>query len=70
MESKFSLTQGGNLLALAGFIVMIARHYRFEIAESEVVAVLGGIVAVAGVLTSWYGRFRRGDLTVGGFRKT
>ena len=71
MESKYSLTQGGNLAVIAGFIVLVLRHYRIEfISESEIIAVLGGLVVVGGVIASWYGRFRRGDLTIGGFRKT
>lgn len=69
MESKYSLTQGGNLVVIAGFIVMVARHYRLEIAEQEVVAVLGGIATAVGILMSWYGRFRQGDITIGGWKK-
>ena len=66
---KYSLTQAGNLTALAGFIVMVLRHYRFDIAEQEVVALLGGIATIIGIAVSWYGRYRTGDLTLGGFRK-
>ena len=69
MESKYSLAQGGNLVVIAGFLVMIARHYRLDIAENEVVAVLGGLVTVVGVVMSWIGRYRAGGITLGGFRK-
>lgn len=69
MESKFSLTQGGNLTAIAGFVAMILHHYRINIAETEIVALLGGAVTAIGIIVSWVGRYRKGDLTMGGFRK-
>ena len=69
-KSTFSLTQGGNLVALAGVILMVLRHYRVEfVTENELVAVLTGIFAIGGIVTSWIGRFRAGGITIGGFRK-
>ena len=71
MESKFSLTQSGNLAVAAGFIVMILRHYRIEfISESEIIAVLGGLAVAVGVVVSWVGRYRAGGIDKLGFRKT
>ena len=69
MESKFSLTQKGNLVAVAGLTSMVLHHYRIDIAEDEIVAVLGGIITAIGIIVSWIGRYRKGDLTLGGFRK-
>lgn len=69
MESKYSLTQGGNLTAIVGFIAMILHHYRIEIASEEITAVLGGLITAIGIIISWIGRYRKGDLFLSGFRK-
>mgnify|MGYP001588901041 CR=1 FL=1 len=66
---KFSVTQSGNLIALAGFIVMVLHHYQINIAQEDIVAILGGIITIVGIARSWYGRYRQGDLTLAGFRK-
>ena len=58
-----------NLVALAGLIIMILRHYRVEIAENEVVAVLGAFSVLGAVLYDWYNKYRSGTITLGGFVK-
>lgn len=69
MESKYSLTQGGNLTAIVGFIVLVARHYQIGITDTEVAALLGGAITAIGIIVSWVGRYRQGDLLLSGFKK-
>jgi len=66
---NYSLTQSGNLGAIIGVVMLILNHYQVNIAEAEVTALIAGVLSVLGILTSWLGRYRKGDLTVGGFRK-
>ena len=65
----YSLTQAGNITALAGVLALILKAFNVDIAESEIVTLLSGIVAVLGIVISWVGRYRKGDLTLGGFKK-
>ena len=69
MESKYSLTQGGNLTAIVGFIVLVLRHYQIGITDTEVAALLGGAITAIGIIISWIGRYKKGDLFLSGFRK-
>lgn len=65
----YSLTQAGNLTALAGAVVILLKLFGVEIPAEDVATVLSAIAIVAGPLVSWIGRYRIGDLSVGGFRK-
>ena len=63
----YSLTQGGNLTALAGLIATLLKSFfGIELVPDSVEKVL---IAV-GIIISWIGRYRKGDLTVVGFRKS
>ena len=64
----YSLTQGGNL-AIIGVVVLLLKIFKVNIAEEELQTLIGGLLAIAGIVVSWYGRYRKGDLTLGGFRR-
>lgn len=66
---NYSLTQGGNLAALAGVVVLLLQALKIDIAPAEVETFIGAAAALVGLGTSWYGRWRKGDITVGGFKK-
>ena len=61
----FSLTQTGNAIALAGLLSTILDFFGFNLAPKELESVIIGF----GIVVSWYGRWRKGDLTKLGFRK-
>lgn len=66
---KLSLTQAGNFTALVPLIVIVLAAFDIKITESELTELIAGIVAVVGILTSIYGRYRHGDVTVLGVKK-
>lgn len=66
---NYSVTQGGNLAVIIGMIMLVLKYFNINIAQEELQTLAGGILAILGVLVAWYGRYRKGDLTVGGFRK-
>lgn len=61
----FSLTQTGNALALAGLVSSILEYFGVNIASKE----LESVIIAIGIAISWFGRWRKGDLTMAGFRK-
>ena len=65
---NFSLTQSGNLTVIIGMIMLILKYFQINIAEEEIQILIGGVLAVAGVVVSWIGRYRAGGITLGGFR--
>ena len=69
-NTGYSMTQGGNLMVIASFISLVLRQTGIiEIESEQILQVLEGGVMLVGVVTSWVGRYRRGDVTLGGFRK-
>jgi len=66
---NYSLAQAGNVTALAGILVTILNYYGYTILQTELEAIIGAIVVIVGIIISWVGRYRKGDLTVAGFRK-
>jgi hypothetical protein len=65
----YSLTQAGNLTALVGLLAMILKYFHINISEDEVQAVIGGIMTLSGIIISWIGRYRQGDIKLSGFKK-
>jgi hypothetical protein len=67
--TNYSTTQSTNITAIVGVIVLILNHFKVNIAADEIMAIIGGILAVGGVVLNWVHRYQKGDLTLGGFRK-
>lgn len=67
---NFSVTQASNFTAFASVIVLIVKAvFKVEIPEGDVVTVIASITALVGVISSFYQRYKRGDITVAGVRK-
>ena len=65
----YSLTQGSNLTTLVGFAVLVLNHFGVKIVAEEITSLVGAVVVVVGIIGSWYGRYRVGDLKISGARK-
>lgn len=63
---SFSMTQSGNVVA---FIMFMTELFKINVTNSEVETVVKAVIGVVGVIISWVGRYRKGDLTLAGFRK-
>lgn len=61
-----SLTQTGNYVALISFILGL---FHVNIATDEISKFVESALVLVGLAISWYGRYRKGDLTVMGARK-
>jgi len=64
-----SITQLSNYSAFIGVIMIVLEHYHINIAQEELQTILGAILSVIGILTNWYNRYSKGDLSLGGFHK-
>jgi len=67
---NLSLTQTSNYVALTSLLVPILAHYGVVVAESELSTILVNIVTVGAVLSSIYGRYRQGDISVLGVKES
>lgn len=67
--SNYSVTQASNITVVVGLIVLILNHFHVNIGSDEISAVIGAAISIVGVIVSWVNRYKKGDLTAGGFRK-
>jgi hypothetical protein len=67
----FSLTQGGNVAQFIGMLLTLTGMSKEEAEAGAVTlqAAFGILVYVGGFLAAWIGRWRKGDITLAGFRK-
>lgn len=65
----YSTTQATNVTALAGTIVMILHILKIDIVQADLEAVIGAGLTLFGIIANYYHRYKKGDLTLGGFRK-
>lgn len=66
---EYSTTQTTNLTAIVGVLVLILNHFNINIGSEELMALIGAILSVGGIVMNWIHRYKKGDLTLGGFKK-
>ena len=66
---NYSTVQASNLTAMIGVLMIILQYFKVNITESEIQSLIGGVLAVAGILLSWWRRYKEGGISLGGFRK-
>lgn len=62
---NFSITQAG---VYASMIGLVLSFFKVNIGTEELTQFITAILTVGGLVTAWYGRYRKGDLTVLGSR--
>lgn len=67
--NSFSTTQAANIASIAAVVVLIAKHFKFDIRAEDLVSLISSVIAVIGIIVSYYKRYQQGDLHVTGFRK-
>jgi len=66
---EYSTTQSTNIASIIGVVVLILNHYKINIGSEELTAFVGAAFAIGGVVMNWIHRYKKGDLTLGGFKK-
>jgi len=66
---EISTTQTTNYTAIVGVIVLILNHFKINIGSDEIMTLIGGAMAIGGVLTNFWHRYQKGDITFAGVRK-
>lgn len=67
--NNYSQTQISNFAMVAGLIVIIANQFGLVIDHDQTVFVVAALWSLGWSAYSYYQRFKKGDLTVGGRRK-
>ena len=65
---NMSLTQAGNYTAIVAFLLLISKHFGFEISEGDLTTIVLGVVTIGAQLVSVYGRYRQGDVSLLGVK--
>lgn len=68
-KKYMSETQKTNYTAIIGVIVLILNHFNVNIGSDEIMALIGGVLAVYGIVANWYHRYQKGDITFAGTYK-
>lgn len=66
---EFSTTQTTNYASIVGVIVLILNYLNVNIQSEEIMTIIGAVLAIGGIVSNWYHRYTKGDLTISGFRK-
>jgi len=63
-----STTQAANIAKLVGLVLMLFGIKVEEGALAGFAEVVGALITAGAILASWIDRYRKGDLSLGGFR--
>lgn len=67
--NNLSTTQASNMAAFAAVIVLVAKHFKFDVAQEDVVAIGSAVIGIVAIVTNYVHRYKKGDVTLGGFKK-
>lgn len=68
-KSSFSQTQLSNIGIAAGVLVMLAGRLGYVIDEKSVAFIIAGVWSLGWTAYSWYQRWKKGDVSLSGWRK-
>jgi len=66
---NLSQTQVSNYISVAGLIVIVCNQFGFVLEQNQVAFVLASVGVLIANGYNFFQRFKKGDLTLGGFRK-
>jgi hypothetical protein len=67
--TTYSTTAAGSIATVAGFLALIASHYGLTyITTTDLTSVLGALLVIGGIVTSWISQVKNGSQTVAGFK--
>lgn len=67
--NNYSETQAYNYTALAGMVVIVLNYFGVEVPAESIVVIMAGAVTLFGIVKAIIHRYKKGDVTIGGFRK-
>lgn len=67
--NNFSTTQANNIAMFCGIAAMILAKFKINIGSEELQMTVGLIVALGANIMAYVHRYKKGDLTLGGWRK-
>lgn len=66
---NFSTTQANNIAMFCGIMAMILAKFKVNIGSEELQITVGLVVALVANILQYVHRYKKGDLTLGGFKK-
>ena len=66
---EYSTTQANNIGAFVGVAVILLGKFGFDVKAEELTTIIGAIISIWSIVANWIHRHKKGDLTLGGFRK-
>lgn len=70
MNKDISVTQFSNIGAFIGLLMLVLNHFKINITQDEVQAVLGAAITLGSLIVSFVNRYKKGDITLSGIKKT
>ena len=64
-----SMTQSGNMIAIVAFLGLILSKYGVNISSADLTTLITGAVVLGGIITSFIGRYRHGDVSLLGVKQ-
>lgn len=67
--TNFSTTQANNIAMFCGIVAMLLAKFKISITSEDLQMTVGLVVALVANIMQYVHRYKKGDLTVGGFKK-
>ena len=69
-SNGMSMTQSGNMIALVAFLGLILSKYGVNVSAADLTTIIAGLAVLGGIVTSFVGRYRHGDISLLGVKQT
>jgi hypothetical protein len=68
--NSVSMTQSGNMIALVAFLGLVLSKYGVNVSAADLTTIIAGLAVLGGIVTSFVGRYRHGDISLLGVKTT
>jgi hypothetical protein len=64
----YSVTQGTNIAALISVLTLLANKLELNWTMDDITVLVAGVIAISAIITNFINRFKKGDISLAGFK--
>jgi hypothetical protein len=64
----YSVTQGSNIAIFIAVLTLLVKKLNWDLTQEDITTIAAAIVALVAVIASFVNRYKKGDVTLAGFK--
>jgi hypothetical protein len=64
----YSVTQGSNIAVFIAVLTLLVKKLNWDLTQEDITTIVAAVVALIAIVTSFVNRYKKGDVTIAGFK--